>query len=87
MVDGVAVPVLANNGGITQTIALLASSPAIDAGDNAFTVDTNGSPLTTDQRGSEFDRTFGSTVDIGAFECAPSASVLGDENQEIVQQL
>ena len=33
---------LANNGGPTQTIALLAGSPAIDAGSNALAVDAEG---------------------------------------------
>ncbi len=43
---------LANNGGPTQTIALLAGSPAIDAGSNALGIDpTTTSPLATDQRG------------------------------------
>ena len=42
--------VLGNNGGPTQTIALLAGSPAIGAGNVALAVDQNGNPLTTDQR-------------------------------------
>jgi hypothetical protein len=50
---------LANNGGPTQTRALLCGSPAIDTGDN------NGAPA-ADQRGTL--RPIGSTVDIGAFE-------------------
>ena len=50
---------LTNNGGPTQTHALTAGSPAIDAGANP----TN---LTTDQRG--LLRTFGSAPDMGAFE-------------------
>jgi hypothetical protein len=48
---------LANNGGPTDTIALLAGSPAIDAGD-----DCPG----TDQRGSA--RPLGASCDAGAFE-------------------
>lgn len=59
---------LANNGGPTQTHALLCSSPAIDAGSNALANDANGNPLTTDQRGPGFPRVFNGTVDIGAFE-------------------
>jgi hypothetical protein len=51
------------NGGPTQTIALLAGSPAYEAGDNAV-VNT----LTSDQRGAGFVRKFGNRVDIGAFE-------------------
>ena len=41
---------LQNNGGPTQTHALLPGSPAIDVG-NAVCTDANGDPLTTDQRG------------------------------------
>ena len=58
---------LQNNGGPTQTIALVTGSPAIDAGNNALAVDpTTGQPLTTDQRG--FPRIANGTVDIGAYE-------------------
>src|SRR5208337_4801521 len=56
---------LANNGGPTQTMALLRGSPAINAGSNALAVDAN---LTTDQRGAGFPRIVGGTVDIGAYE-------------------
>lgn len=52
---------LANNGGPTQTHALLAGSPLLDAGANA-------SALTFDQRGTGFNRTSGKGTDIGAFE-------------------
>jgi hypothetical protein len=56
--------VLTDNGGPTQTMALLPGSPAIDAGNDSVT----GPPLslTTDQRG--FDRLAGAHVDIGAYE-------------------
>ncbi len=59
---------LADNGGPTQTIALLAGSPAIDNGDNTLVpIDpSTGLPVTTDQRG--FTRVVNGTVDIGAFE-------------------
>ena len=50
---------LTNNGGLTQTMALLPNSPAIDAGDDAAC-------LNTDQRGTA--RPQGSHCDIGAFE-------------------
>jgi hypothetical protein len=50
---------LANDGGNTQTLALLSGSPAIDAGDD-------GVCPTTDQRGAT--RPFGSHCDIGAYE-------------------
>ena len=72
---GVASPeigALAENGGPTQTIALLPGSPAIDAGSNALAVDpSTGQPLTTDQRGTGFARIFNGTVDIGAYEVQP----------------
>jgi parallel beta-helix repeat protein len=61
---------LSNNGGPTQTIALLAGSPCLDAGSNPAT-------LTTDQRGTGFPRMVGSAVDIGAYEAdaaAPTSS-------------
>lgn len=55
---------LANNGGSTQTQALLANSPAINAGNNAFIP----AGVTTDQRAEGFDRVKFGTVDIGAYE-------------------
>ncbi len=66
---------LADNGGPTQTFALLLDSPAINAGDTT---------LTTDQRGTA--RPQGSADDIGAFEFAVgqtaslTVNILGDEN-------
>jgi len=58
---------LANNGGPTLTHALLAGSPAIDAGDDALAVDAiTGLPLTTDQRGLPYSRINRARVDIGA---------------------
>ena len=60
---------LADNGGLTETVALLAGSPAIDAGNTALAVDrSTQQPLTTDQRGAGFPRVLGPAVDIGAFE-------------------
>jgi len=60
---------LQNNGGPTQTIALVTGSPAIDKGSNAPAVDpTTGKPLTTDQRGTGFSRIVNGGVDIGAYE-------------------
>ncbi len=70
---------LRNNGGLTQTHALLLGSPAIDAGTNCvvdLSCPSNNPPaaLTTDQRGAGFPRAKDSnfdgtaTVDIGAFE-------------------
>lgn len=55
--------VLASNGGPTQTHALQATSPALNAGDPAYT-----GPLTTDQRGTGFARVKNSRLDIGAYE-------------------
>jgi CSLREA domain-containing protein len=54
---------LANNGGPTQTIALLPGSNAIDA-NSGYCVDQNGQPLLTDQRG--YPRS--TPCDVGAFE-------------------
>ena len=59
---------LADNGGATATIALQAGSPAINAGSNALAVDADGNPLSYDQRGSGYNRIFGGTVDMGAYE-------------------
>ena len=55
---------LANNGGPTLTYAILAGSPAIEAGD----ISIIPSGVTTDQRGAGFPRTFNGTVDIGSYE-------------------
>jgi hypothetical protein len=59
---------LKNNGGPTFTRALLAGSPAIDAGDDVVLGDPLN--LTTDQRGFGFPRKSCAHVDIGAFEAA-----------------
>jgi len=53
---------LANNGGPTETVALLPGSPAIDRGSNALIPDG----VTTDQRG--YIRIANGVVDIGAYE-------------------
>jgi hypothetical protein len=55
---------LANNGGSTWTLALLAGSPAIDAGNDS--VCTNSPVSGLDQRGAT--RSQGAHCDIGAFE-------------------
>ena len=52
---------LEDNGGPTLTYAVLATSPALDAGDNF-------SELISDQRGVPFQRVFGTRADVGAFE-------------------
>ena len=78
---------LQDNGGPTQTIALLPGSPAIDAGSNALAVDpTTGQPLVYDQRGPGFPRIVNGTVDIGAFEVQVSnvpAVTLEPANQTV----
>ncbi|MFO0940973.1 MAG: PKD domain-containing protein [Pirellulales bacterium] len=57
---------LANNGGPTLTLALLATSPAIDAGLNALALDAAGAALAFDQRSAS--RIQFASVDIGAYE-------------------
>ena len=57
---------LKNNGGPVQTIALLATSPAVNAIPLIYCTDVNGNPVTTDERG--VSRPQGSACDIGAFE-------------------
>ena len=61
---------LQDNGGPTQTQALLADSPAIDAGDPSGCTDDLGAALTTDQRG--FPRPVNGLCDMGAFEYGTS---------------
>ena len=92
---------LQDNGGPTQTMALLRGSRALDAGDNCVTQvahcgDANISQLTTDQRGSGFDRIIDgpdvdttTTVDIGAFEAQVSVEDLPDKtiNEDAQLQL
>jgi CSLREA domain-containing protein len=77
---------LAANGGPTRTHALLPGSPAIDAGNLAFS-----SPPDFDQRGAPFVRRFdgnGDTIpriDIGAYErqTLPSPSLLVDTANDL----
>ncbi len=59
---------LANNGGLTQTRALSAGSPAIDAGNNAACP-------TTDQRGVARPFPAAGICDIGAFEFTPGVDL------------
>jgi hypothetical protein len=86
---------LGNNGGPTQTHALLAGSPAIEAGNNAIvaadTLDLDGDlntaePIPFDQRGTNFPRTLDSadanlvqTVDIGAYEAHPTIEDIANQ--------
>ena len=70
---------LANNGGPTETIALLAGSPAIDAGAVSFPI--SGGNITApiiDQRGAlrgSDGVNAGTTVDIGSYEASSSYEV------------
>jgi hypothetical protein len=80
---------LANNGGPNLTHALLTASPALDAGDNCVTQVAHCSdgyfdPISTDQRGSGFNRIVDgpdvdttATVDIGAYEMQTALANLG----------
>lgn len=63
---------IANNGGAsgTRTMALMAGSPAIDAGGAVL------GGLATDQRGAGFPRVNGAALDMGAFESS-AATLLG----------
>jgi hypothetical protein len=63
---------LLNNGGSTQTIALLSTSAAVDAIPAASCTDVNGNTVTTDQRG--VTRPQGTGCDIGAFELQQSSA-------------
>jgi predicted outer membrane repeat protein len=62
---------LAANGGPTKTHALPVGSPAINAGNPAFT-----SPPNFDQRGIGFARVVGGRVDMGAYENQTAAPVV-----------
>jgi hypothetical protein len=55
---------LANNGGPTRTHALVAGSPALNAGNNSHLP----TDMPFDQRGTGFSRMVSGIVDIGAFE-------------------
>ena len=60
---------LQNNGGSTQTMALLPGSPAIDGGNPAGCTDAQGNLLKTDQRGMPRpDQEDKGGCDIGAYE-------------------
>jgi hypothetical protein len=78
---------LANNGGPTQTHALLAGSLALNHGNNSLipvdTLDIDGDSNTTevvpfDQRGVGFARIGGGTVDMGALEAQPPVVALAN---------
>ena len=75
ILDAIRLGPLQNNGGPTQTHALLVGSPAIDAGE-AVCTDADGNPLLTDQRGIlrpiDSDDDGAATCDIGAYEREPT---------------
>jgi hypothetical protein len=77
---------LGNNGGLTETMALLSGSPAIDAGSNLLAVDGLGNALATDQIGNA--RIFNGTVDIGAveFQGGPSLTVRTSSSSAVFGQ-
>jgi hypothetical protein len=62
---------LRNNGGPTETHALFSHSPAIDAGNNTESQDS-------DQRGSPYLRVSGSAADIGAYEVQQDDIIFND---------
>jgi hypothetical protein len=65
---------LANNGGPTQTHALLAGSPAIDRGDPTAIAGQGNTPI-FDQRGAHFTRVYGGRIDMGAVESQPIPTI------------
>jgi hypothetical protein len=66
-INSVLVTTPTNNGGPTPTHALVAGSPAINAGSSALAMD-GATVLMTDQRGPGFPRLVGAAVDMGSFE-------------------
>lgn len=79
---------LADNGGPTQTHALLAGSPAIDAGDATFHPAEYGTAVFSDQRGVGFGRVVdgdgigGPGLDIGSFEIQAASTIASDFNRD-----
>ena len=67
---------LASYGGPTQTILLLPDSPAIGGGSYALAVDPQGNPLSYDQRGVGYPRSYSGAIDIGAFEKNPNQQTI-----------
>jgi hypothetical protein len=67
---------LQNNGGPTQTHALVSTGPAINAGNPGGCLDSAGALVTTDQRG--FPRPFnGRICDIGSYELQADPLTIG----------
>ena len=72
---------LANNGGLTKTMAPNAGSPAIDAGPNPVATFTGNG---FDQRGTPYVRVYGTQVDIGAFESQPDPTLTATTTESVV---
>ncbi|MEQ8852749.1 choice-of-anchor Q domain-containing protein, partial [Gimesia sp.] len=66
--EGLVDPELRDNGGPTQTHALLFGSSAIDAGNKYAASTARIGIITNDQRGSGYQRVVGENIDIGAYE-------------------
>jgi len=64
---------LQNNGGFTETHALIVGSPAIDGGNPQGCQDPDGNIIETDQRGISSPQS--AACDIGAFEFVPSTAI------------
>ncbi|MEK6239177.1 MAG: hypothetical protein N2C14_31045 [Planctomycetales bacterium] len=79
---------LNNNGGPTQTHALIGDSPAIDAGDNSLVTNPpfSGPPF-YDQRGTGFPRILGARVDLGSVESEPPPMVVVGTDAGSVSQI
>lgn len=84
---------LADNGGPTQTHALLPRSWVVDMGDNTLVTNPPfGEPLSYDQRGEPFarigdaDKDGTATVDIGAFEVQNSNAPVAVDDTYIVDE-
>ncbi|MBA2244683.1 MAG: right-handed parallel beta-helix repeat-containing protein [Gemmatimonadetes bacterium] len=78
--QAVGLAALADNGGATRTHRLLPSSPAVNAGDPAFTSTT----LLYDQRGQGFARVSGGRTDMGAFELQQTPPTPADLLEELI---
>ncbi len=77
-----------NNGGPTQTVALVSGSPAVDHIPVADCTDANGKRLTTDQRGVA--RAQGPACDVGAYElveATPFASSHYDRRNKVTHEI
>lgn len=77
-------PFLRGNGATLPTHALVADSPAIDAGDAA---EVNNASLTTDARGAGFDRNVNGSPDVGAYEVRRYSVNTLDDTDNIVPNL